>query len=152
MGHYLKGKTLEYFAKHMRYCTDAGSGYIYPTLVIGTDSKESASSIGSVVKSTFKGRKYFLDPKDEKRVFVSFNKGDDRWRRTYAIEQINKEVDAYNAANSEYILKEPETDNPKDTDTTDTGEEKSSTNWTTYVILGLAAVAIVVLLFSKKKK
>lgn len=152
MGHYLKGKTLEYFAKHMTSCVASPGYYVYPQLEIKTDSKESASSIGSVVKSTFKGRSYFIAPKDEKMVYVTFPKGDESWRRTYAVEQINKEVDAYKSQNTDSLLSEPDDTDAGNAD--DKGEDTTTdSEKTVYIVIGLAvAVIVAILLFWEKKK
>lgn len=148
---YLKGQTLEYFATHMRSCVKA-PGSQKRRLRIYADTTDAAEVMGNIANGVFGGISYGVAP-DDVGGFAAVN-FDYVWKRDYAVERINKEVSEYRAARQETLLEnllantnKPEGNNPDPDE-----PEKEKTDWTTYIIIGAAALALVLLVWPKRKK
>lgn len=141
----LGNEALKYIAEHMVECRKHNTAK--RRLVFIADTSTAAGAIIPWLKTAWKATK-ITDNQDNVRVLLF----DTVTQRDNAVEEINAEVAAYRFAHPETIVPaEPTPSNAPDT--TDTNAlEKETPDWTTYFLIGLAATAIVLLIWPKKKK
>ena len=144
----LTGEALAFVAEHMRECRKAG-GALKRQMVVTCDSSTNAKTIVPWLKSLWGAEKIVGDIKKESSIKFEY-----MWQRDQAVEQINAEVNAYRLAHPELIVpttpQTPET--PTQTEPDPDEPEKEAIDWTTYIVIGVAAVAIILLIWPKRKK
>lgn len=143
---------MEYFADHMRSCVKA-PGTQKRRLRIYADTADAAEVMGNIVKGVFGGISYGVAP-DDVGGFAAVN-FEYVWERDYAVERINKEVNEYRAAHQDTILENylaSSENHEGENAASDEDEEGKKTGWITYAIIGLAAVAVILLVWPKRKK
>lgn len=146
---YLTGKTLEYFAAHLQSIEKA-PGAQKRRLRIYADSRTAADHMANIVNSVFGGISYATAPEGHDN-FAAVN-FEYVWERNYAVEQVKKEVSRYRTGNQDSLLENLLADDDTDPPTEEEDEDGKKTDWTTYIIIGLAAVALILLVWPKRKK
>lgn len=145
----LTGNTLKYFADHMKSCEKAPGAQKRRLHLVG-DSHESAEYMARIVTSAWGAEWYDADSL-AKFAVVKFEYV---WQRDNAVNEINKEVNAYRNSHQDSVLEEMlggDNDGNNAPQKDDEDDEKK-TDWTTYIIIGLAAVALILLVIPKRKK
>lgn len=130
---------MEFISAHMTECRK--HGYKPYRLLIIADTKANARTIGSYLKTAWGAASIKDDSGGDSDLSLVF---DHVWQRDQAVQEINEEVNAYRLANPGSIFGSA----PTPTDI----PEKESPDWTTYIIIGVAAAAIILLIWPKKKK
>lgn len=144
----LKNSALEYISEHMVECRKHNSAK--RRLVFIADSSAAAAAIIPWLKTAW-GATKITDNEDNVRVLLFDTVGE----RDKAVQEINAEVAAYRYAHPDSIVPKEAVINTTDvTNTTAEPDEptKETPDWTTYILIGLAAMAIVLLIWPKKKK
>ncbi len=144
MGKILTGNNLKFIATHRQEIEPYNGGvyFCFDTIANGT---EAYQILRNRLSSDIRSIKYGIDKRDFTIYFVG---GETKAKEVF--NQINKEVEDYRQAN-------PEVTDPYYTDTNDpdlvsgTGSG-SGIDWVTYLVIGAAVVAIVLLLWDRKKK
>lgn len=153
MSKILTGNNLKFIATH-REQIEQYHGGIYFCFDTVANGEEAYQILSNVLRPEGISRiKYGLDKRD---FTVYFNDGESKMMELYP--KILKEVEDYRNAHPE--VTDPYYTDPNDPDLlpssgngsgNGTGVSKN-TNWTTYLIIGAAAVAIILLLWDRKKK
>ena len=145
----LSGTALSYISDHVIEVRKHKSNR-YRVLIVA-DSAEAANNIGRWLKTAWNAVA-IKDQNDNVPNDISIQ-FDYMWQRDQAVDEINKEINDYRRANPDSIVPPPTPTTSESEDPTTTDEpEKEKTNWTTYIIIGLAAVAIILLVWPKPKK
>ena len=137
---------LRFAAAHMKACRK--HGYRKYRVLIEADGNTNGSTLATMLKSAYGAS----DIADYSGGYQDFSLVFDRvWRRDEVVDQINAAVNAYREAHPEVV---PETVRPSAEDPGNAGadEGKKTASWTNYLIIGAAAVAVVLLLWNRKKK
>lgn len=142
---------MEYFADHMRSCVKAPQKR---RLIITGDSHEAAVFMGQTVKSAFGGEWCDTGTALDKDAIVKF---EFVWQRNDAVKYVNRDVDNYRNGHQDTVLENllASSENHEDENAAsdeDEDEEGKKTGWTTYAIIGLAALAVILLVWPKRKK
>ena len=114
----------------------------------------AAESIGKYVKSAISDIEWYDSGTElDKDVIFKFQHPS---KRDYAVEQINKDVSSYQQQDPTSLLQEPApTNTPAEGENApikEDDEDKKKPDWLTYAIIGLAAVALILLIIPKRKK
>lgn len=137
----LKGKGLEYAAKHMLLCRKHKSK-MYRVLV-EVDDAANGPTLAMYLKNAYNAE----DIKDND-IYKDFSLVFDKvWRRDEVIEDINRAVEEYRDRHPDLIPEEV-TETASNKPVTASGK---STNWTIYLIAGAVVAVLIALLWPKKK-
>lgn len=134
---------LKFVAEHMTFCRK--HGYKKYRALIGADSNDNGKRLSTILMDAYGASDvadYSGGYRDFSLVFDSVS------RRDQVVENINANVNAYRDSHPEVVYT-PSTPSPESS--TDVVEKKS-TDWTAYLIIGAAAVAVIMLLWDRKKK
>ena len=148
----LTGENLKYAAENIKECRKHGYNKRRVLIVTGSDKK--GRNLAAILQTAYNATgiaDYSGGYKDFSLCF------DTMWRRDEVVQQINAAISKYRAEHSEIYNPPQQTEPPisgENLETTENTEtpQKESPDWTTYIIIGLAAVAIVLLVWPKKKK
>ena len=146
----LTGTALEYISAHVVEVRKH-KGNKRRVLIVA-DGKDAAERIAIWLKTAWNAES-IKDNNDSVPNDISIQFDTVR-HRDNAVSEINKEISDYRKAHPETIVP-PAVDTPSsDEVTTGTDEESVATkrNWITYAVIGVAVVAILIILFRKKKK
>lgn len=137
---------LRFAAAHMTNCRK--HGYRKYRALIEADCNANGQTLATMLKTAYGASDiadYSGGYKDFSLVFDSVT------RRDEVVDKINAAVNAYRDAHPEIV---PETVLPSAEDPGNAGadEGKKTASWTNYLIIGAAAVAVVLLLWDRKKK
>ena len=151
MSYKLKGQALAFVASHMTLCrahrNAASRAYVT------VDEEDNVSRVMAFLQNTYPVKK-FDDTSITDLDFVMVFK--DSETRYNVVNDINAAVAEYLEAHPEVINPdyEPPVDNAppaSDGEESDEDEEKTKTDWTTYIIIGAAVAIIIALLVWKRK-
>lgn len=147
----LQGSDLEYIATHYEKISDAYNTQIYFCF----DSKESGAEAFDILKRVYaKECNYdawsgWFGAGDKRDFYLGFNT---RYVRNLVLSSITHSVSNFRETHPDAVYHgggHPETvDDNFDPD----DDPNNSTDWTTYIIIGAAAMAILILLWPSKKK
>lgn len=147
MSHKLKGNDLKYAAEHIVVCRQHKRKSC--RALIETDDEQSWGRLQTKLKDLYGANSVKDNSGDDLDFSLVF---DDSGARDKAVNDINDAIE-------EYIALHPDTDNnfnytPPQTTTSGEPEIDTSTSkdWTTYLVIGAAAVAIILLLWNRQKK
>lgn len=151
MSKILTGNPLKFIATH-REQIEQYHGGIYFCFDSVANGEEAYQILYNALRPEgIRSIKYGLDKRD---FTIYFNDGESKMIELYP--KILKEVEDYRNAHPE--VTDPYYTDPNDPDLLPTSSNSSvngtgsKTNWTTYLIVGAAAVAIILLLWDRKKK
>ena len=145
----LTGSLLEYAAEHIVVCRSHKRKEC--RALIETDDEQSWGRLQTKLKELYKAESVKDNSGDDYDFSLVFDSGS---RRDEVVNDINDAIDAYLAAH-------PETDTaftytPGNTPGNTPGKEpepdEENKDYTAYIIIGAAAVAIILLLWDRKKK
>ena len=138
MSHKLTGKALEYVALNVEKCS---KDWLYKRVMNVTVGDASAGKrVCQYLVEAYGPKKYF-PVEGWKKFGLRFEYV---WQRDQAVADVN-------AAQSAYFDEEPDTEEPTDPEKPEK-EEETETDWTTYIIIGVAAAVILLLLWDNKRK
>lgn len=153
----LTGENLKYAAENIKECRK--HGYNKRRVLIVASSHFTGRTLAPILQEAYNA----TDIADYSGGYEDFSLCFDTvWRRDEVVNQINAAIAKYRSEHPE-LLNTPDPSLPWETEdetpeaaesaeeTPDT-PQKESPDWTTYIIIGLAAVAIVLLVWPKKKK
>jgi hypothetical protein len=141
----MTNEQLKFVAEHMMFCRK--HGYKKYRVLIGADSNDNGKRLSTILMDSYGASDvadYSGGYRDFSLVFDSVA------RRDQVVKNINANVNAYRDSHPEVVY--TYTPSTQGTDPATDDEVKKSTNWTTYLIIGAAAVAIFLLLWDRKKK
>lgn len=150
MSKILTGNNLSFIATHREEIElyHGGIYFCFDTKANGTEAYEILTNrLSSDIRTT----RYGLDKRD---FTIYFNGGENKAKEIYT--EIKKEVEDYRNAHPEAT--DPYYEDPTGTGSgTGTGSTTSATaskakDWTTYLVIGAAAVVILLLLWDRKRK
>lgn len=151
MSKILTGNNLKFIATH-REQIEQYHGGIYFCFDSVANGEEAYQILYNALRPEgIRSIKYGLDKRD---FTIYFNDGESKMIELYP--KILKEVEDYRNAHPE--VTDPYYTDPNDPDLLPTSSNSSAngtdskTNWTTYLIVGAAAVAVILLLWDRKKK
>ena len=134
---------LKFVAEHMTFCRK--HGYKKYRVLIGADSNDNGKRLSTILMDAYGASDvadYSGGYRDFSLVFDSVS------RRDQVVENLNANVNAYRDSHPEVVY----TPSTQSTEPATDVVEKKSTDWTTYLIIGAAAVAVIMLLWDRKKK
>lgn len=138
----LKGENIAFFSKHIEQFDKAYQKQIYFCF----DTPSNGEAMFKVLRNTygdgFKNCNYGADYRD---FYMVFNDGG---ARTWVYDDINSSLVAYRLAHGNDVVEDPENTTVSDVEVTKSGSS------TTYIIIGVAAVAVILimLLWDRKRK
>lgn len=138
----MTNEQLKFAAAHMTFCRK--HGYKKYRALIGADTNSNGKTLSTILMSAYGASDiadYSGGYRDFSLVFDSVT------RRDEVVKNINDNVLAYRDAHPEAVYAPPEPESPPDDPV-----GKESPNWTTYLVIGAAVVAVILLLFDRKKK
>lgn len=134
---------LKFVAEHMTFCRK--HGYKKYRVLIGADSNDNGKRLSTILMDAYGASDvadYSGGYRDFSLVFDSVS------RRDQVVENLNANVNAYRDSHPEVVY----TPSTQGTEPATDVVEKKSTDWTTYLIIGAAVVAVIMLLWDRKKK
>lgn len=140
----LKGEALKFAAAHMTSCRK--HGYKKYRVLVCADSNKDGKTLCTYLQEAYSPSNiadYSGGYRDFSLVFDTVS------RRDEVVDDINKAVNAYRDANPGIAPETSPPENPVVDDPLD--DQTKSPSWTTYIVIGAAAVVILLLLWDRKK-
>lgn len=141
----LTGVPLEFAAKHMTNCRK--HGYKKYRVLVEADSNANGKTLCTYLQEVYRPEDiadYSGGYKDFSLVFGTV------WRRDEVVKEINNAVAQYRIAHPDAV---PTYGNASSGTGDDTpGPQKKTSDWSTYLIVGAAVVALILLLLNRIKK
>lgn len=144
----LKGDNIKYVAKHLTLCRKHNSA---DRIVVYVDDQDYHAGVQQRLITAYPIKKV-TDQSPKDLDFVLVPQG---LHAKDIVNDINRTVDDYRQQHPEILVDDddltPDTAPDSDTDTDE--EEPKTIDWSTYIVIGLAVVAvIVILLWDRKRK
>ena len=147
----LNGENLKYAAENIKECRKHKTNRFRVLIVSGSDKK--GRNLAAILQPAYNA----TDIKDINGGYEDFSLVfDSTSRRDEVVTKINSAISEYRAAHPDLYNTQqqttPQTHSVETPAPTENPETEEKTNWKTYLILGMAIAAILIILWPKKKK